>query len=256
MLLKNTKFNIVIPCFNEEKTIASTIEDFLSISPSLIIVVDDCSTDKSVKILKKYPVTVLHNNKNSGAGYSLNKGLQYSSKLNNSDYTITADADGQHKSDDIYKLVKAIENENIPSDVVYGIRLLKLRTTPIIKFFTNFMVQIVMFCLYGSTIKDPYCGLRAYKNDFIERLTFRDGFDWPIDLLLKLKEKNTRANGVYIEAHYTEYSLKKGQNIKSGIKLLMRIIRNRILELAETFFVSVLQIRIPGIKTVFVKMWQ
>ncbi|MEM3765655.1 MAG: glycosyltransferase family 2 protein, partial [Candidatus Bathyarchaeia archaeon] len=73
--------SVVIPAYNEEKTIGNVIEETLQVMDSLglpyKIIVDDGSTDRTKEIASKYKATVLSNGRNQGKGYALRKGFQH-----------------------------------------------------------------------------------------------------------------------------------------------------------------------------------
>ena len=74
----NTKLSVIIPAFNEEKIIDQCLKSVFKIKVSKldVIVVDDCSLDKTLSIIKNYPCTLLKNKKNMGAALSKNKALK------------------------------------------------------------------------------------------------------------------------------------------------------------------------------------
>lgn len=150
---------LVIPVFNEETTIKKVIKEAFSFVKK-IIVVNDCSTDNSEKILKQLPVTIINNQKNLGYAKTLEKGMITSFK-NGADYVITFDADGQHKASDLKKFISVIE-KNKP-DLVLGKRLFKNR----------FMEEIFgIFSKLKYGFSDPLCGMKAYKKTLFEKYNF------------------------------------------------------------------------------------
>lgn len=150
------KIWIVIPVYNEEKTIKEVVEKVYSYIKNIIIV-DDCSTDNSEKILDKLPIIIIKNTKNQGYVKTLEKGIITSFK-NGADYAITFDSDGQHKASDLKKFISIIEKSK--PDLILGKRSFKNR----------FMEEV--FGLYSRLrfgFSDPLCGMRAYKKDLFNK---------------------------------------------------------------------------------------
>ncbi len=130
--IKPVKLSIVIPCFNEEKTLEKCILRVLAISDdnlSLeIIVVDDCSTDNSIAILEKmektHPEIVFcRHEKNQGKGAALQTGFRYAK----GDIIAIQDADLEYNQQDLKSLIVPIVEDE--ADVVFGSRFLKLLPT-------------------------------------------------------------------------------------------------------------------------------
>ncbi|MEM2522655.1 MAG: glycosyltransferase family 2 protein, partial [Candidatus Bathyarchaeia archaeon] len=79
--MPNTVVSVVIPAYNEEKTIGNVLEETVQVMESLglpyeIIVVDDGSEDRTREVASRYKATVLSNGRNMGKGYALRKGFQ------------------------------------------------------------------------------------------------------------------------------------------------------------------------------------
>ena len=91
---------IIIPTYNNAKTLGNIIADVSSYTHN-IIVVNDGSTDETSQVLPLYPfIRVIDYKKNVGKGWALRKGLAYAIQLGY-DYAITIDSDGQHFAKDI-----------------------------------------------------------------------------------------------------------------------------------------------------------
>lgn len=227
---------IVIPCFNEEHSITSVLKDLAALGINNIIAIDDYSTDNTLAILheaqNKYNnLTVLHNTQNRGAGFSIMKGLRYAKNNTTAKYVITMDADGQHIIEDIEKIIQAtIQNKH---DIIYGVRNFHTNI-PLTKKISNFLARLTLIILYQNTIQDPYCGLRAFNRQFIDKLKFRNRFEWCVDCAQAIRHCHTKALSVPIKAHYTEYSQNKQSNslnLKTGSMLFLKLVKDRIYEL-------------------------
>jgi glycosyltransferase involved in cell wall biosynthesis len=139
---------IVIPAWNEAGTIADVVR--AARGYGLPIVVDDGSTDDTAELGKQAGAEVVSHTRNQGYDDALNSGFQRAAELE-CEIIVTADADGQHDPSLISRFVDAID---AGSDVVAGIRSHKQR------------VAEHLFALYTSAafgIKDPLCGMKAYR---------------------------------------------------------------------------------------------
>ncbi|MFA6357106.1 MAG: glycosyltransferase family 2 protein [Candidatus Omnitrophota bacterium] len=116
------KLSIIITCFNEESTIQKVIEEAKQVNlDKEIIVIDNCSTDGTREILESHrsdnSLRIIIHSKNLGAGYSIREGID----LAKGDYFFGPGADLEYKMNDVYEMVKKLENENF--DAVFGSRL-------------------------------------------------------------------------------------------------------------------------------------
>lgn len=190
---------LVIPIYNEETTIEKAVQEAFFYVKN-ILVVNDCSSDKTEKILNKLPVTLINNQKNLGYAKTLEKGIKVAFEKK-ADYVITFDADGQHRAFDLKKFIFVIEKKK--PDLVIGKRSFKNR----------FMEEI--FSIYSKLrfgFSDPLCGMKAYKKTLFERygylekkytiateLTFKaikDGASF-VEVPIKSEKRHTQSRFAY-----------------------------------------------------------
>src|SRR3989442_13347187 len=121
--------SIVIPCYNEEKTLAECVEKVLEIEDSNLqlelVIVNDCSKDRSLEIAKglqqKHPrIQVLHHEKNQGKGAALRTGIRHAT----GDFVAIQDADLEYSPMDLKRLVVPLIDGQ--ADVVLGSRFLSV----------------------------------------------------------------------------------------------------------------------------------
>ena len=120
--MKSEKLSIIIPTFNEEKIIKKVIQDWIKVTKKInskIIVINDGSTDQTLRILKKinYKKLIILNQKNAGHGPALLKGYNYALKTK-TDYIFQVDSDNQFFASDFKKFWKNRKNY----DLVLGFR--------------------------------------------------------------------------------------------------------------------------------------
>ena len=178
-------FSIIIPLFNEEKNIASLINEVLyslkNYKDYEVILIDDASTDKTLKIIKSLRsncLKILTNSKNQGQSFSLNKGIKNS--LNN--IIITLDGDGQNDPKDIPNLLKKyISNNDIK--LVGGIR--RKRQDSIIKILSSRIANYVRRKILDDGCKDTGCSLKVFDREIFLKFPFFNGIHRFLPALFK-----------------------------------------------------------------------
>lgn len=229
---KYKDFAVVIPCYNEASAIQTVLENLITLSPAYIIVVDDCSTDNSVEVISKFKdkVTLLSTPKNTGGpGLPLKLGTKHAYKLG-AKYVVTVDADNQHSKEDTIKVMDRMLEGNFV--MVSGARIFTSEI-PFSKKFSNLLVKLSFLLLYGINASDPFCGLRCYSRLALREIKFVNGFQWLINVNRFEQAYRAKSSEVNIEAIYTEYSLKKGLNLKTGLKIFRKMFNTRLQEIAQ-----------------------
>ena len=149
---------IVMAAYNEEDTILQTIKNLLILNHK-IIVIDDCSSDKTKDIIKGLNVHFIENQINLGYDLSITKGINQAF-IEGAENVVTCDADGQHRAVDVQRLIEIISSPKV--DFVSGIRnKCNRKIERLIGFFSYY--------IYGN--KDPFCGLKAYSRNFYNCFT-------------------------------------------------------------------------------------
>ena len=160
-------FSIIMPCYNEEKTVKQTIDDlkkYLSTNSldAEIIVVNDASIDNSLDILKKIEgIKIIKHSNNRGYGASLKDGAR---NADNS-WIMFFDADGQHKPEYILDAINELENKKC--DMVIGKRVDHKNT--IKRGLGKKILTIIAQYLVEQKIPDINSGFRIMrKNDLLK----------------------------------------------------------------------------------------
>lgn len=152
----------VIPAYNEEKTIAKVVKD-TGKYVNKVVVVDDCSSDRTGELAEKAGAMVLRHRQNKGVGLAWRSGFKKALK-EHADIVITLDADGQHKPSDIPKFLKALEDV----DFVIGTR--DFSVYPLTKRFGNWGLRALTNLFSGTNVKDTESGYRAIRADLLKRM--------------------------------------------------------------------------------------
>jgi len=153
--------SIIIPAFNEEDGIARVLDRLTTqFTDSEIIVINDGSNDKTPEILKQFDIKVIHHSVNKGYGASLKSGI----KAATNEHLIFMDSDGQHRSEDINKLLSELEK----SEMVVGARTAKSHR-PLARRPGKLVLKVISQILSGRKIPDLNSGFRAVKKSAIEK---------------------------------------------------------------------------------------
>ncbi len=147
-----SKIIIVIPAYNEAKTIGSVVKELNEIiNQSIeIVVVNDCSNDKTAEIAKNSGANVLDLKVNHGYSRAIDKGMDFAVYKLKADYVLTMDADGQHDPYSVNSLISNIYD----NDIIIGKR-------PRFARISEWMYG--RFFYHKFKISDPLCGLKIYK---------------------------------------------------------------------------------------------
>ena len=190
-----------IPAFNEEKNIAALIIQLKKIADK-IIVCNDGSTDLTSKIAEGLGATVINHEKNLGYGAAI-RSIFLKSKDLDGDVLVTFDADGQHKIEDINKVISPIINEE--SDLVIGSRFLD-KSEKEVPQYRKVGIKIITK-VTNATIKkqltDSQSGFRAYSKKVLNELNPSElGMGISTEILIKASAKNFRISEVPIKITY------------------------------------------------------
>ncbi|MEY3237955.1 MAG: hypothetical protein RI883_2056 [Bacteroidota bacterium] len=223
--MKITKLSIIIPAYNEGKTIRNVIENVVNLElingiEKEIIVINDCSTDNTLEEIEQYitdnsnqPILSFYQNINKGKGAAIHKGIQ----LATGDYIVIQDADLELDPTDINKLLEGLSSKNV--DVIYGSRFLTKEhqntsfvwhilgngfLTKMSNVFTGFRLTDMMTC-YKLVPASILKSIQLKENRF--------GFEPEVTLKLS-KIKNISIAEVPIS--YIARSKSEGKKINSG----------------------------------------
>ena len=229
------KLSIIIPCYNEENTIKVIVEKVLKFSlyDKEIIIVDDCSTDQSRKIIKNLAedtsiIKYFFLDKNLGKGAALNKGF----KEANGDIILIQDADLEYDPKDYPILIKPfIETD---ADVVYGSRFLGgeyVRLHFFWHFLANKFLTIVTNVVTNLNMSDMETGYKVFKKNVIKSIEIKEkSFGVEPEITVKLAKKKFVFYEVPISYRGRSYEEGKKITLKDAFIALYCIIKYRFLD--------------------------
>ncbi|MEM4396041.1 MAG: glycosyltransferase family 2 protein [Candidatus Woesearchaeota archaeon] len=217
---------IIVRAYNEEKAIANVIQDLREHGCKHILVVDDCSKDKTYNIAKELGVYVVRHKINLGAGAALETGLKIA-ELMDFPAVIIFDGDGQHMAKDIDKF---IEKLNQGYDVVIGSRFLgKAENIKITRKIVLKLGILFTFFVSGILLTDAHNGFQCFtKKVYIKiRFKFRDmtyNSEIP-DIIAKYKFSFTE---VPVTIRYFDY-LQGRQSSLNAIFIALKMIIKKLI---------------------------
>ena len=194
------KITIGIPAYNEESHIAGIIIKLKKVTDS-IIVCDDGSSDMTAEISRNLGAIVIKHDKNRGYGAAINTIFQKAVEIE-SDILVTFDADGQHRIEDIPKLLIPIEKNSV--DVVIGSRFLKNESNvPNYRKIGIKMITEVTNVSINQKLTDAQSGFRAYSKQVLAKISPSDmGMGISTEILIKASSKGLKISEVPITILY------------------------------------------------------
>ena len=230
--MNQTKISVIIPVYNEARTVEKLLGKVLAINLNLeIILVDDASTDQSVKIVldkrNKEQLTnlkLIRHEKNKGKGYAIRTGLkEVTGKI-----VIIQDADLEYDPEDYYELIKPIESGEYK--VVYGSRNLRKENIKRkdANYYGNKLLTFVSNVLYGARITDEATCYKVFETKAIKSLNLKCvRFEFCPEVTAKVRKKGYKIKELPIS--YEPRSIAEGKKInwKDGIEALWTLIKFR-----------------------------
>ena len=195
------KVTIGIPAYNEEKNIAKIIIKLKKITDS-IIVCDDGSSDMTSEIAKNLGVIVISHKKNMGYGAAIRTIFEKSAEIG-SDILVTFDADGQHRIEDISRVLHPLENSE--ADIVIGSRFLgKQSNVPNYRKLGIKVITQVTNSSLKTKLTDSQSGFRAYSKQVLSKISLSEiGMGISTEILIKASSKGLRITEVPITILYS-----------------------------------------------------
>ena len=218
------KTSIIIPCYNEEKTIEKIIDkvrDNIN-SPYEIIVIDDGSTDKTRLILennlKNKINELLINEKNYGKGFSIKKGIEATT----GDIIIIQDADLEYDPKDYAKLIEPIKNGF--ADVVYGSRFIGSDEKRVLYFWHmigNKFLTLLSNMLTNLNLTDMEVCYKVFKSDIIKKINLCEKrFGFEPEITAKISKQKIRIYEVGVKYYGRTYAEGKKITWKDGFRAI------------------------------------
>ena len=222
------KISIIIPVFNEEKTIAKIIRQINNVVgfQKEIIVIDDASVDGTSQKLQEFKgIKIIRHPNNLGKGSAIRTGIDSAS----GDYILVQDADLEYDPQDVLSMIKPIIQGK--AEVVYGSRFTGPRRN---MFFWHWMgnqlLTLVTNILYNTTLSDMETCYKLIPLKLIKSLDLKaKRFEFEPEVTAKILKRNIRIWEVPISYAGREYDEGKKITWRDGIPALWTLIKYKFI---------------------------
>jgi len=198
-LLNSTNFCVIVPTYNNHKTLKKVLDSILDFTQNIIIV-NDGSTDETSEILKQYSqFTQIHHPKNIGKGRALRNGFRKAIEMN-FEYAITIDSDGQHFASDIPNFIAEIQKE--PNSLLIGSRNMTQKNVPKKSSFGNKFSNFWFWFETTIKLEDTQSGFRLYPLQLIPKQFYTNKFEFEIEVIVRSAWKGIVVKNIPIQILY------------------------------------------------------
>jgi glycosyltransferase involved in cell wall biosynthesis len=215
----NKRTLAIIPCCNEEITIGSVVLKAKQYVDE-VLVIDDGSTDDTAKIAFQAGAIVISHTQNLGKSAGIRTGFKYA-LINEFDYVITIDGDGQHNPDEIpVVLENVIQNGH---DISIGYRVGKNTEMPFWRRIGKRVLDYTTSFGSGGHVTDSQCGFRAFNNKAVKGLVSRlegDAFSVESEQLVKAHDLGLAVGNTPVTCKYKELETSTINPASHGISVL------------------------------------
>ena len=200
--IREGRFGVLLPAYQAGNTLGELLQELLQVIPSEgIILVDDGSTDETVKKAEQYGITVFCHEKNRGKGTALRTGL-LQAQIKHWDWVITMDADGQHAPLDLMHFLDS--RPSTQTGILVGTRRRSGTDMPWHRRFSNATTTGIISLLARTPVFDAQSGYRAYRTRLVDFLPKEGRFEWEAQALILSVRQGYGVESIPITTLYNE----------------------------------------------------
>lgn len=188
----------IIPAYNEEANIVSTVEDLRKHAPDIdYVVIDDGSTDRTRQICDQHAYAIIALPMNLGLAGAFQTGMRYAME-NGYDYAIQFDADGQHSALYIQSMLDLAEEEDL--DIVIGSRFkMKRKPKADARMIGSVMITRLIQYTTRMRISDPTSGMRLFNKRMIGAFATQADFSPEPDTIAHVARSGAKIGEVQVD---------------------------------------------------------
>lgn len=217
---------IVVPAYNEASAVCDVVRELRG-QFRRVVVVDDGSRDATASEAARGGAIVLRHVLNRGQGAALQTGIEFC-LIRGADIIVTFDADGQHRIEDVHRMLAALDSTG--ADLAIGSRFLDLQSNlPASRRLTLRIATRFMRLTSGVPLTDAHNGLRAIRRRAAQKIRITlDGMAHASELVDQIDRHGLTVTEVPVVIRYSEYSLRKGQSSLAAIRIAFDYLFKRI----------------------------
>lgn len=191
------KVLVVIPAYNEGKSIERVVENLMKTCPDYdYVVVNDGSKDDTAEICRRNRYNLLDLPVNLGLSGAFQAGLKYADRLGY-DYAIQFDGDGQHRAEYLPKLLEAFEKTG--SDIVIGSRFVEQKKPTTARMMGSHLIAFAVRITAHKKLTDPTSGMRAFNRAMIHEFADNLNYGPEPDTIAYLVRGGAKVTEVQVE---------------------------------------------------------
>lgn len=238
---KQLKCCVLIPTYNNSKTIEAVIQSTLEYCDDIIVINDGC-TDNTSEILTKYPqLTVITHSFNRGKGVALRNGFAKAAQLG-FDYAISIDSDGQHYPKDFILFLDKIEAS--PGSLIIGARNMTVENVPNKSTFGNKFSNFWFWAVTGISLPDTQSGYRLYPVQRLKKIwLFTTKFELEIEVIVKAAWRGIPVTSVPVSVYYAPQGERVSHFVPSRDSTRISFLNTYLVLLAALFWRPVMIVR-------------
>lgn len=212
---------VVIPAYNEEKTIGSVVTETKRVAQN-IIVVDDGSVDATAAVARQAGAVVVQHKLNLGKGAALKTGCDLAVSRG-AQRVVVIDADGQHNAQLIPEFLSSLDQGY---DIVFGCRTMP-KSMPFVMRFGNKLISDLFGMLYQIKVPDTQCGYRAFTAEAYKHLRWEaQDYFVETEMLINTGKKKLKHRTLPIETIYADKY--KGTTVLDGVLIVAKLLGGKL----------------------------